>query len=346
MYAINVGVGYQRPELIQRGVLEKKMGQSSIIEQDFTFNKRQECWFPNITEAWGVRVINGSVRNKDGKELIPFKDIKENEPFTKIDVKDPEYRGQVTFLPWGDSRGQMVVCRYLKQYSTIDLNYQNIVLEAERNLNENDESVLEFKFIQLLSGETDFDETKNEYLVQHLKIHDYNRSSTYKNPNIHVDYMFEEKKVGNSSTIGDVAIDKKFDCFKLVNDVSSDNTGAQLKNLYNTLFSIAEKNIKEDQLFSYLKSLADKDPEGFYQLVNDHKRSISDLTMEAQAHDGFLDTTTDGVIKAGSGVKKKELATGLNCKGEDMLQWLYDNPFHPTSIQVCFDLKKLTEKLK
>src|SRR5690606_17199497 len=105
----------------------------------------------NRAQAWGCRVL------EDGKI-----------PPHQIDVKDPRYKGQIKFLPWGDKNGYLIDCRYLKGYNTLDVQYQEIVLGFK--VNENDASAAEVFYLMLKSGYNEFNEVTDKLKTEMLKI--------------------------------------------------------------------------------------------------------------------------------------------------------------------------------
>src|SRR5258706_8405561 len=99
-YIVIAGVE-DRPMMVERGTLEKGMGQTSKTEVGQTINRRCDVGFPNRTDAWGKRII----RDKAGNIIKEGRDV---------DVKNTEYKGEVGFLKWGHPDGQLITCRFLK----------------------------------------------------------------------------------------------------------------------------------------------------------------------------------------------------------------------------------------
>src|ERR1700760_4960787 len=129
---------------------------------------------PNGTQAWGVRL------GKDGKV-----------PQDSIRVDDPNYRGEIKWLTWGDPKGTMIRARYLPGYDTIDKDFQDIRLGVKivDGFLDSGEPI---SLLLFQHGYTDYDEKENKALVEMLKIHHHNPSSVSCNPTAERAEMFFE----------------------------------------------------------------------------------------------------------------------------------------------------------
>lgn len=323
--------GYDdRPMLVDRGVLEKGMGQSSRTELGQTINRRCDIGFPNRTEAWGMRVV----RDENGEIIKEGRDV---------DVKDSAYRGEIVFLKYGNPKGQKIICRYLKGYSTIDYLYQNLVLNAEANLRDESEVSGDFYWLRLVSGDNVIDEMADPYLAQMIRVHAYNESSISKMPEATFS-LFKDKIFGQVEEVGLKELSSKFDALKLVNEAATDNTYAKLRNLAIVVKSLVFEDIKEDNLLTSLSKLADTKPTEFVSAINEYKKNVSNVFEKAKAFE-ILDLTLDGVISAGQKTKK-EIATDIPAKGEGMLEWCMAEFLDARAFEVAFQLKKITDKIK
>src|SRR5258705_12266782 len=122
-YVIEAG-SIERPETVLSGTIEKGTGQTVLAgETTPRLLTRADIGIPNVSQAWGVRL------NKEGK--VP------EEP---LDIRSADYKGQIQELKWGDSKGCLIICRFLKGYNSIDMLYQDTVLNAKANINESDPS--------------------------------------------------------------------------------------------------------------------------------------------------------------------------------------------------------------
>jgi hypothetical protein len=319
--------GDPRPPYIETGFLEKGSGQTRHQEGILSgkvVNRRGVCGIPNLSENWAVRKIDGKI------------------PSNPVDVKDSAYRGEIEFLKWGDPRGTLIQTRYLKGYETLDLLYQNLVLNADSNINPDDANSAEVYFLELLSGENEFDEQQDKYKTLFIKNHAYNQDSISKSPS-HISYMYKEKNEGQELKMVSKAIEDKGECILLVKNAASNRDS--LRNLYGIVQGLTHNaEIHDDLLFDALMGLADSVPTEFMNKVKGHKQEVSDTFAKAKAY-GLLDTTKDGVLVAGKD-KKTILAEGIEAKGDSMVQWVYDHPVHPVAYRAAHQLKQITDKLK
>lgn len=325
VYTIEAGVK-DRPLSIQRGQIEKRTGQTVLVgEQDEMLNKRADIGIPNYTQAWAVRL------DKDGKI-----------PDNPLDIKDVNYKGQIKELKWGDERGCLITCRYLKGYNTIDLQYQNVVLNANANIREDDSESHEAFYIRLQSGDNFFDPETDKYLAQMLRVHYLNGSSLSRNPES-THQMYVEVNYDETEQKDAAVYNAKFEALKIVNGASEDNSGAKLRNLLSTVDAIVGEKPKENELFKYLSFLADTKTDLFLGQVNEYKKNVSNIFEKAKSYSA-IDLTKNGIIAAGKD-KIEVIGTEIPGKGDNMLDWILQNFLDPKAWDVIFKLKQITDKL-
>ncbi len=332
-------VGNQRAATVTYGQLEKGLGQGTISGQEVTMPaiRRGEVGIPNRTEAWGRRII----RNSDGEVI---------KKGTSVEVRDASYKGEIEFLKWGHEDGSLIVCRYLKGYQTLDVQYQDVVLNAKANISEDNEASAEVYFLTFLNGPNDFDESTDKFLVDMLKIHEYNRDSISKSPTNPPDPMYYEEEEGTQKEIAETkSLNAKFDSLALIKEAAEDNSGKRLKNLFRVVESLTAGDVPDDSLYNALQKIADAEPDAFMTKVKEYKKMLSSDFEIAKTYNA-LDLTTDGTIKAGQN-KKEVLVEGIksgnkSLKGEEMLTWCIQNILDPKSYEVGFQLRNIVEKLK
>lgn len=320
-----IGGPTDRPPFLDGQHLEKDSGQTLVKGEPVKYTlRKQDIGIPNYAMAWGVRTYD------DGKI-----------PESPVDVKDPKYHGQITFLEWGDKKGTLIECRYLKNYRTLDKQYQELVLNAK--VDENDPSSSEAFFITILSGENSFDEITEPLKIQMLKISSYNLTSKFKNPDA-VHWLYKEKNEAEEMKVESKTLDAKTDALRIVNEASMDNSYNKLTNLFGVVRTITTDEQEEKELYVFLQKLADKEPELFLSKINEHKKFVSNVFEKGKSYEIF-DLTKDGVIVAGTN-KKEIIAEDIPAKGEEMLMWLLNNFLDAKASEAIFKLKKITDKLK
>ena len=336
-YVVIAGVeGVERPPFVEGNFLEKNQGQTMTVQGQGTLyvNKKGDIGFPNRTEAWGRRVVNGK-SPEDGE---------------KVEVTDKDYNGKIEFLPWGHQDGMLIVCRYLKGYSTLDQQYQNLVLNADENIRDTDESSADAYFLRLQTGENVFNEKDTDpYFVQMLKISGYNSNSVSKSPD-YTNSMFHEKREIEESTVVEKNIDAKFEALKIVNEAVSDNSYSKLRNLHMIVRDLLNEEVKDEYLSSAMKGLADSDARAFMDRIESHKIMLSKTLEMARSYQLF-DLTTDGVIVANvptkSGASKKEIiGEDIHGKKDSMIDWVFSNFLDKKASDVAFRIKQITDKIK
>lgn len=326
LYCIIAG-SKNRPETIQRGILEKGLGQGTIAGDVVeTLNNRGECGIPNYTEAWGVRLIDGQI------------------PKDSVSVTDSSYKGQIKELKWGDPKGCLIICRYLKGYNSIDLQYQDLVLNAKDNIREDSEASADAFFIVFQNGDNFFDPETDPYLVQMLRIHYLNETSKSRSPESQ-NFMFWEKSYVDAEQKETKTLNTKFECLKIVNEAASDNSLKKLKNLYAIIEPmVVGDKVKDENLYASLQLLADEQPDSFMALIQNYKAEVSTSIDKAKSYN-ILDLTKDGVIVAGKD-KKEIIGEGIPGKKDAMIEWVFNHFLDEKAYEVAYQLKKITDNLK
>lgn len=320
-----IGGPTERPPYLDGQHIEKGSGQTLLTGEPVKYTlRKQDIGIPNYALAWGVRTYD------DGKV-----------PESPIDVKDPKYHGQVKFLEWGNKDGTLIECRYIKNYRTLDKQYQELVLNTK--IDEDQPSSSEAFFLTIQSGENVFDETTEPLKIQMLKISSYNFSSKFKNPDA-VHWLYKEKDEAEEKKVESKSLDAKTDALRIVNEASMDNSYQKLNNLLGVVRTITTEEPEEKDLYVFLQRLADQKPELFLSKVNEHKKFVSNIFEKAKSYE-VLDLTKDGVIVAGTN-KKEIIAEDIPAKGENMLMWLLENCLDAKASEAIFKLKKITDKLK
>lgn len=320
--------GGNRPQTVTRGILEKGLGQSVIAGgvTEESLAKRGDCGVPNRTDAWGARVYE--------KGVIPD---------TPVDVRDHKYKGMIEFLPWGDPRGSLIVCRYLRGYQTLDLQYQNLVLNAEANLREDSESAADMNFLRFQTGENVYDDSTDPLLVQMYRIHEFNENSIYRDHSSVTAFMFREKDFSQSETGETKMLDTKFEALKIVKEAAADNSLVKLRNLLLIISPRESERIKDSDLYETLMKEADFDAAEFLRQIEVYKKEISDTVEKAKSFSA-IDLTKHGIIAAGVD-KKEPIVDGIPAKGEKMVEWLLVNFLDEKSFNTVHRLKQITDNL-
>lgn len=323
----HITVGGSRPSTIKVGTIERNTGFSVVRERGETLAKRGECGFPNGAKIWAARVIKGEIpKDKEGNLI-------------RVEVTDPNYKGELKGLKWGEEGGSIISVRYIKGYPSLDVLYQEKVLNFK--IDETVESSSEVYMITLPNGDNDIDVSIDPLLVQHLSWHPYNMSSVSKDPQFFTS-MFFEKTFEQEESITSKILDSKFDAGVIVRK-AGENMG-RCKNLFSIVKSITDEQPEDERLYAYLKMIADAKPDQFIKAVNDYKVSVSNTFEKLKSYDA-IDLTKDGTIVAGD--KKKEIiATDLPAKGKAMFEYLLENFTDPVVFDATFKLIQITDKIK
>src|SRR5574337_627059 len=108
-YKVLFGVSAEEDVLIGRLEPGNATTKGTVLKGKF---RKGNYIFPNKTKAWGVRLIDGKVpADKKGNTM-------------RIEVTQPEYKGEVLWLEWGDPKGYMIESRYEEGTASLDYQYQ------------------------------------------------------------------------------------------------------------------------------------------------------------------------------------------------------------------------------
>jgi len=320
-----VYAGDERPAFIQANYIEKGSGQTRTEQgkkPQVYANRPGDVGFPNMTEAWGVRL------NKKGEV-----------PDTPLSVTDTaNYAGKIKWLKWGEEGGCAIVARWLSGYDTLDYQYQKLVLKADDKISEDSD----VWFITLKSGLNEFSEKTEVTKAELLKITSYNRDSVSKNPDV-VGFMFHERSEESELKDEGKKIDAKWDAISIVKTAAKDNTLVWLKNLSKALSKLVTVELDDENIYSELLKLADTEPDVFLGQIEEHKRWVSNMFVKAESFK-LLDLTKDGFIAAGKD-SKEVIASNLPVKGRKMLDYILENCFESEASTTISKLKQITDKI-
>ena len=335
-YHISVGHA-NRLKTIKIGRIEKNSGQSILAEEKGeTLARRGNFTFPNVCEVWAARVIDGKIPEK-------------GEPF--INLADPKYRGELIGLKWGDPRGSIMKARYIRGLQSLDMLYQDRVLNYK--INEEDESSADAYFLSYPNGDIDFDNTSDPYLVQHLKWHAWNQNSISRSPNFY-DNAFFEKTFEQQERLDTQNWDDEFEAMKIVREAGdSSESVARCKNLLSIVKDITDEEPEDKNVYSYLKMISQKRAPQFLEAIKQYKLRVSDVFSKMDSYE-IADYTVDGTLVVEDTVGKgknankvqKIVLTDLPVKGRDIYDYMLENFCEPKIFDVIFDLIQITDKIK
>lgn len=311
---------------VSLGFLEKGNAVIKGPETKTKFRKGNVV-FPNRTEGWGQRLVKG----KDGKDAPAAE---------RIDASHKEYNGKIKWMKWGDEGGYPIEARYKAGSSSLDYQYQITRLGMKKM-----EEDLENNYLQYASGYQEFDLESDGILCEFLRIYFLNEDSESKNPNSENSlFMFKEVKEFNSQEYAAKEVDLSFDAVKYVKEANSMEKLKVFKMVLSKITDITYNVAEENSLYESLILYASKQSKKFLDAVEQYKKQVSELIELGKAYDA-IDCTLDGTIVVL--IPKKEiLIEDVDAKGENMLQWLFDNCLEPRVFEAIEKLNLYSQKFK
>jgi hypothetical protein len=304
--------GSKDPKPVEFGKLNKTTGMPQG-ETTKAFMAVGAILVLNFSRAWGKRVLPTGVKAKNEGS---------------IQATDPNYRGEIEFLKWGASGGELIEIRYLKNSTSLDKQYQDVV----QKLKPTDEDV----YVILRHGDNEFDEEREPQKARFLQVCAYNRDSVYKDPTIW-DWDFFE------STDEADAVTKRSDL--LTRNLAS-NTVLEASNetlaVLATIFGEDARKL-DKRLSEILVDKAEKDPKEFLAQIDRYKNNAG-LKLRDAMEQQLIDVTgTKGIGYTGKDGLPKELPTE-GSTGAAKLEWVIANLLSPEVFEMVSEVIAATEK--
>lgn len=321
-----IQVGNETPAEAIIATPNKKTGEP-MGPQMKTYKRVGSHLIINRARVWGRRYFV-----KDGKT------VNENVEFNTVG-----YKGEIEFMDWGKEGGYALDIRYLPQSRSLDYEYQANVQKIVVNPEQDGAHII------LKAGENKYDSTKDQLLVQFLKVYPQNRDSKSKNPdpNIkgHVYYEVTDEHVDQSSI---KRIESSLVATKIVNDLSTKPD--QLRNLFKALgqreeFGNTTLLSGDLQIYRVLLEYTNAKPGDFFYWINQYKSGVEDAFKKAESYKA-LDLTKDGHIALEVNGKKQLIISDLKAKGKGMVDWMLENYFEEEVFKATQIFKELVSKLK
>lgn len=276
--------------------------------------KRGDCVFPNMSQAWGARVVKAGV--------IPEK---------RVQVSDPSYHGEVMWLPYGHEKGYMIDVRYKRASSSLDYQFQ--ILKGGLPPYEKD---VENNYIKIFSGLNEYDFSTEKTFIEFLQISHMNENSGSKMPSAE-GAMYREVKTFDTKKQQVKEIDLAWECVAVVKDCKTFEDMVALKNILSSVVELTFDAGDETGLYDALTLFAKNKSTEFVKAIQSYDKNVSELIEKGKAYDVF-DVSKAGVISI-TQPEKAILFDGIEgAKGEEMLSWLFD---HRMEHQVFSVIEKL-----
>lgn len=250
--------GRKEPATALQGQLSKTTGQPgpNVTKVSLPVGR---ILVPNFSRVWGKRVIDQQV-SKTGNSVT----VQEQ----SASVADPKYRGKIEFLEYGAEGGEMIEIRYLRNSSSLDKQYQDVV----QKIKPTDEDA----FISLQQGMNDFNESTEPLLVQMLKVHSLMHDSPSRDATMtDYDMITYDAEKRNKSRIEKVNIRNTAEGYVLD---AANNKGKT--HILAVLFNIEVKT-QDDVIIEKLLDRATEFPEKFVDVINQYQKKVHILLQDA-----------------------------------------------------------------
>lgn len=284
----------------------------------------------NRARVWARRVMgkNGEKKLTDtGEEILH---------------NTPGYRGKLEFLPWGESGGYAIDIRYIPQSDSLDFEYQDLIQRIKIDPNTG------FTFLELKTGQNQFDYKKDALLIEFWKVYPRNRDSISKNPDPQVKgFSYFEITDKHVDTTVIKRIEKGSEATKIVMEIS--DKPANLKALLavigkDNIAGVTELSLPLE-MYKGLLQYADLNPVDFFGYIDAYKRGVQDDFEKAKSFKA-LDISKNGHIALIIDGKVNILTSEAEGKGDGMIEWMVNNYYEEEVYKATQILKSLVTKLK
>jgi len=279
----------------------------------------------NRSIQWGIRL------DKDGSDpsLKKYGD--------RLQPNDKRYTGKVKFFKWGTEGGIPITTRYKAGCTSIDYDYQILQLGMRKF-----EEELEDNYLHLPFGEYsifDSEEAKQLFLSTHHENQDSpSRSPEVMHGSLRMVKTFESTKSQVKS------IEKEFEAIQIVKDAKTFEHLKVLQLILSEKTEIKYDESDETSLFENILLYAKKSAPDFMASVKAYEGRVSEVIERFRSYKAY-DWTTNGRLMGGQD-KKEILVDGIDAKGEDMVQYLFDFRFEPTVFEAIQKMILIAQKFK
>lgn len=313
--------GRKEPAVALQGLLDKNSGQPTANVNKVNLPVGR-ILIPNFSRVWGKRVIDQQTSQTGRSTTVQTQ---------SASVTDPKYRGKIEFMEYGAEGGEMIDIRFLRNSSSLDKQYQDVVQKVKAT----DEDA----FIALQQGMNDFSETTEALLIQMLKVHSLmHESPSRDNTMTDYDMVTYDAEKRNKSRIEKVNIRNTAEGYVLDAANNKDKTY-----ILAVLFNI-ETQMQDNVIIEKLLDRAGEFPERFVEVINQYQKKIHIMLQDADDAD-VIDIEPQGAIHM-SDLKggKDILIRNAEGRGVEKIKAVVSNAV--TDINIFNALAKLEETFK
>lgn len=313
--------GRKEPATALQGQLDKKSGMPTANVNKVSLPVGRILVI-NYSRVWGRRVIEPQTSTTGKSTTVSPQSVA---------VTDPKYRGRIEFLEYGQEGGEMIEIRYLRNSSSLDKQYQEVV----QKIKPTDEDA----FIILQQGMNDFNETTDALLIQMLKHHSLMHGSISRDTTMtDYDMVVYDAEQRNKSRIQKVNIRNTAEGYVLD---AANNKGKTF--ILASLFNI-DTQTQDDIIIEKLLDRATEFPERFVEVINQYQKKAHILLQDADDA-GVIDIEPQGAIqivdlKGGKDI----LIRNAEGRGVEKIKFVVGNSI--TDAETFIALTKLEETFK
>jgi hypothetical protein len=286
-------------------------------------SKRKKAYQENPEHAEKARQVSRNYSNRN-PELTKARQEQQNKIRTKRYSNDPEYKGDVEFLEYGDSKGSLIQCRYVPGHKTLDYNYQVMKLGLPKY---NTQEGQMYNYMDVQKGETEIPVSDPAYAVM-MKIHPMNKNSICRSPNTENHQWHEINELDAQKALAS-NIDSELEGVYIVKSAAT--SGKKLNILFNLIGGDSViKYDKSDEGSKYegMVVFAKQNPDVVKKALSKFKEEVQSALAKGESYDVF-DLSVKGVVKVKKGDSKVVLLSDIPASGKNMLTWIWENAMEP-----------------
>lgn len=312
---VTINVFGRKPVPVKIGVINKTSGQPgpNVVNAE---QELGEYNLPNYSAVWGRLLF-------------------EKDPKTKLDTA--VLTGEIEFLPWGSPKGKIVEIRYLRNCSSISVEYQK-----EKKLGVRPDGKIEYPDdqaeIPLKIGFNKFKESTQKELILMLKYHGLNRTNGSRNPDKEHRRTTIETYIA-SEKVGVVASDiqNRQQAEKIVLEIRNNTQSLEIMG---ELFDVSTDK-SDDYIFNQLIGFS-QNPKEFLNILHIEAEKNKNLLYKGLDMGLIIMQSEDIQIMVG-GAKDILMTNVAGDTVEERVEFITDNQFNA---EYHFALKRLAAQIE
>jgi hypothetical protein len=236
--------------------------------------------------------------------------------------KKDELTGNIKYLPWGSSEGEIIEIRFLPTISSLSVEFQKL---KKVTLQDKDSEIL------FDMGVNNYDPIRQKMLVEMLQHHYQNEENDGRDPSVPVAFKTYDPAKITKRVMDDVRQRQEVEMIML--DANYDNEALEI---LASLFNGIDPRQQQDILFAELMDLTKK-PTFVLGVLEHHRKGYEEIMLKAKDVE-LIDCTDDAILIVKNG-HKDFLLKGIEAGKEGALLHVLKHFYKPEYFKALNQVK-------